>query len=141
MQIVNATDVRRDWGGFIDSIIREKPMMIKRSRDKIVAISLAMLKEILAFDKMHVTIMPEEDGSVSAVIEELDLLANAPDENQVIQILAQDAMDYAEEYYKDFEYWHSAPNRKKHLPYVLAILASDTQSVAKELFVCRVGKN
>ena len=138
---VNATDVRKDWGGFIDSIIREKPKLIKRSRDKIVAISLDMLKEILMFEKLHIRIIPEEDGSVSALIEELDLVANAPDEEQVFQALVQDAVEYAEEYYKDFEFWHSAPNHKKHLSYVLAILASDPQAVAKELFVCQVGKN
>jgi antitoxin YefM len=141
MLTVNATDVRRDWGEFIDSIVREKPKVIKRSRDYIVAMSLEMLKEILAVEKMNVRMLPEDDGSVSAVIEELDLVANAPDEEQVLQLLALEAIEYAEDYYKEFEYWHSASNRKQHLPYILAILTRDPLVVAKELFVCQVGES
>jgi antitoxin YefM len=140
MLTVNATDVRKDWGEFIDSIVREKPKVIKRSRDYIVAISLEMLREILVLEKMNIKILPEDDGSVSAVIEELDLMANAQSEEQVIQELADDAVEYANDYYNDFSYWYSAPNRKKHLPYVLAILAREPQDVAKELFVCQAGK-
>ena len=140
MQTLNATDVRKDWGGFIDSIVRDKPKLIKRSRDYIVAMSLEMLREILLVDKMHVQFMPESDGTVSAVIDELDLTANAPDEEQVLETLAQDAFEYANDYYADFSYWHSAANRREHLPYILAILACEPQNVAKELFVCQAGK-
>lgn len=138
---LNATDVRKDWGGFIDSVARDKPKVIKRSRDYIVAMSLDLLREILKIDKMHVHLMQEADGTVSAVIDELDLTANAPDEVQVMETLAQDAIEYANDYYADFSYWHSAANRREHLPYILAILACDPQNVAKELFVCQVGKN
>lgn len=141
MQMVNATDVRKEWGEFIDSIIREKPKVIKRSRDMIVAISFDMLKEILAVEKLNVTLLPEDDGSISAVIDELDLVANAPDEDQVIQELAKDTIEYANEYYDEFSYWYSAPNHRKHLAHVLAILACNPENVAKELFICQVGKS
>jgi len=84
---LNATDVRKDWGGFIDSVVRDKPKLIKRSRDYIVAISLAMLREILQIDKMHVQFMPETDGTISAAMDELGLTANAPDEVKVLKTL------------------------------------------------------
>ena len=141
MLTVNATDVRKDWGGFIDSVVREKPKMIKRSRDLIMAISIEMLREILKIDKLHVILLPEEDGSVSAVIDELDLTANAPDQEQVILQLANDAIEYANDYYDDFTYWHSAPGRRQHLAHILAILACEPDQVSKELFVCQVGKS
>lgn len=141
MLTVNATDVRKEWGGFIDSIVRDKPKLIKRSRDHIVAISLDMLREILKFDQLHISLMHEDDGSVSGVIEELDLTGNAPDMERLLQDLAHEAIDYANEYYNDFSYWHSAPNRREHLAYVLAILACEPQNVAKELFVCQAGEN
>ena len=141
MLTVNATDVRKDWGEFIDSIVREKPKVIKRSRDYIVAMSLPMLREILNLEKMKIIVMQEDDGSFSAVIDELDLTAHAETEEQVVAILADAAIEYANDYYNEFSYWYTAPNRKKHLPYVLAILAREPQDVVKELFVCRVGKN
>lgn len=141
MLTVNATDVRKDWGGFIDSVVRDKPKLIKRSRDHIVAISLDMLREVLKIDKMHIRLMPESDGSVSGVIEELDLTGNSPDEERLLQELAEEAIAYANEYYDDFSYWHSALNRREHFAYVLAILACAPQDVSKELFVCLAGKN
>lgn len=141
MLTINATDVRKDWGGFIDSVVRDKPKMIKRSRDLIVAMSLDMLREILKIDKLHVQLMPEDDGSVSGVIEELDLTANSSDEEKVVQELAKEAFEYANEYYDDFSYWHSAPNRRGHLATVLALLVCDPHNVAKELFICQVGKS
>ena len=140
MLTTSATDVRKDWGGFIDSVVREKPRMIKRSRDYILAISIDMLRDILKSEKMHILLFNEEDGSVTAVIDELDLTANAPNEEQVIQQLADDAIEYANEYYDQFSYWHSAPNRRQHLAFVLAILACDPEKVSKELFICQVGK-
>jgi antitoxin YefM len=140
VKTINATDVRKDWGGFIDSIVREKPQVIKRSRDYIVAISLNMLKEILSLEKLTITIFTEDDQSVTAVIGELDLMTNAPTQEEVIRKLAQDAIEYAEDFYNDFEYWHSAPNRKAHLPYIMAILSRDPDEIIKELFVCQVGK-
>jgi len=140
MLAINATEVRKDWGGFIDSVVREKPKMIKRSRDYVLAISIDMLKDILRCEKLHVLLYPEDDGTVTAVIDELDLTANARDEEQVIKNLADDAIEYANEYYDQFSYWHSAPNRRHHLAYVLAILACESDKVSKELFICQAGK-
>lgn len=47
MFALNVTDVRKDWGGFIDSVIREKPKFVKRSRDFMLTTSIYMAKEIL----------------------------------------------------------------------------------------------
>lgn len=141
MLTISATDVRKDWGGFIDSVVREKPRMIKRSRDYVLAISIDMLRDILKTEKMHVLLFKEDDGSVTAVVDELDLTANAIDEVHVIQQLADDAIEYANEYYDQFSYWHSAPNRRQHLAYVLAILACEPDKVSKELFICQAGKS
>lgn len=88
-------------------------------------------------EKLHIIIYSEDDGTVTAVIDELDLTANARNEEQVIQQLAEDAIEYANEYYDQFSYWHSAPNRRHHLAYVLAILACESDKVSKELFICQ----
>ncbi len=29
-EVINATDVRRDWGSFIDNVVRFKPSLVKR---------------------------------------------------------------------------------------------------------------
>lgn len=141
MQTINATDVRKDWGRFIDSVVRDKPKLIKRSRDLIFAINFDMLKEILLEDKLRITLMTEDDGSVTGVVEQLDITGNAADEDQLIKELADEVIAYAQDYYEEFSYWYSAPNRREHLPYVLAVLACEPDNVVKELFECQVGEN
>mgnify|MGYP000860138910 CR=1 FL=1 len=141
MQTINATDVRKDWGRFIDSVVRDKPKLIKRSRDLIFAINFDMLKEILLEDKLRITLITEDDGSVTGVVEQLDITGNAADEDQLIKELADEVIAYAQDYYEEFSYWYSAPNRREHLPYVLAVLACEPDNVVKELFECQVGEN
>ena len=99
-----------------------------------------MLKEILLEDKLQITLMTEDDGSVTGVVEQLDITGNAADEDQLIKELADEVIAYAQDYYEEFSYWYSAPNRREHLPYVLAVLACEPDNVVKELFVCQVGK-
>lgn len=140
MQTINATDVRKDWGRFIDSVVRDKPKLIKRSRDLIFAINFDMLKDILLEDKLQITLMTEDDGSVTGVVEKLDITGNAADEDKLIKELADEVIAYAQDYYEEFSYWYSAPNRREHLPYVLAVLACEPDNVVKELFECQVGK-
>ncbi|MCG6197514.1 hypothetical protein H1215_10065, partial [Anoxybacillus sp. LAT_38] len=39
--------------------------------------------------------------------------------------LAQELLEYAQEYYEDFATYYSAPNRRAHFPYVLKVLIQD----------------
>jgi hypothetical protein len=47
MLVVNATDVRKNFGRYIDEIVRSKPIFIKRSRDYFMGISMDMTKELV----------------------------------------------------------------------------------------------
>ncbi len=141
MQPANASDVRKNWGGFIDSVIRDKPKIIKRSRDRIIAMNLELMQELLGNRTLTVTLLEEDDGSISGVIEELSLMANASSEEVLLDVLAQDALVYAEDYYREFSYWHSASNRKTHLPFIIAIISRNDVNSVKELFRCQAGKN
>ncbi|MDD2534338.1 MAG: hypothetical protein PHC86_06535 [Eubacteriales bacterium] len=135
MLTLNATEVRKDFSEFIDSVVHEKPRIIKRSRDYVVAMNLELLKEILSIEKMVIVIQQESDGSITGVCDVLGLMTNAKTQEQVLKDLAREAVEYADDYYQDFAYWHAAPNRKHHLPYVFAILSQRPENVAKELFV------
>ena len=35
MMTINATEVRKEWSSVVDGVIRERPILIKRTRDKI----------------------------------------------------------------------------------------------------------
>lgn len=140
MLTLNATDVRKEWGGFIDSVIREKPQFIKRSRDCIFTSSLDMIKEMLKVYTFTADIYLEDDGTVTASLNEIDLIANGENEEEAINFLAKDLLEYSEEFYNDFEFWFSAPNRKKHLSYVLNVMIQDNLKEIAGLIKCQNGK-
>ena len=105
-----------------------------------IKISTEMLKIFLDTLNFTLSFFEEEDGSFTAVLEELDLIENAQSkEDCMISIL--DAMkDYARDFYNDFSLWSSAPNRKNHIPYVLKILLSPDSRLLEDM-VCRNGKS
>ena len=76
----------------------------------------------------HVSFISEDDGSVTGTVEELDLFGNALTKDDCLFLLLNDMREYAHDFCNEFTLWSSAPNRKKHIPYVLKIL-SDRKSV------------
>lgn len=63
MLTVNATDVRKDFGRYIDKIVRSKPIFIKRSRDYFMGISIDMAKELIKDVVFSADKYVEDDGS------------------------------------------------------------------------------
>lgn len=98
---------------------------------------LQIFLEQLTFD---VSLEREDDGSVTGGIEELDLFANAESEEECLKLLFEDMKEYAKDFYDDFDLWSSAPNRKKHIPYVIKILLSSDERLLGAMR-CRHGRN
>ena len=85
-------------------------------------------------------ILPEEDGSVTLSLNEIDLTENGSDMQEAIKKLANGILEYAEDYYAFFPTWSKAPNRKPHLPYVLkALIINDIPTIIG-LIKCHPGK-
>jgi len=70
--ILNATDVRANFGGFIDTIVREKPQAVKRNRDVIMAFSKQQMKELLAVYELTFEYEQDEDGRYAGSIEQIE---------------------------------------------------------------------
>ena len=141
MYTVNATDARKHWSEIIDGVVRVKPTFIKRTRDCVVLANEELFAEVLSAYKFSAIRHDEDDGSVTLSLREIDLVENAPTENEAKLMLAKDILDYATDYYNDFAYWSSAPNRKSHIPYVLrAIMLGDIDKIG-ECISCQAGKN
>lgn len=140
MFMVNATDVRKDWSMTVDSVIREKPQFIKRTRDYMMLSNLDVVKTILKPYSFHAEEYIESDGSVTLSLNEIDLVENAPDEASAKQSLSKSILEYAEDFYNDFSYWTSDENRKQHIPYVLKALILNDMKEIGDLIQCRRGK-
>ena len=140
IKFISATDARRDWSQVFDSVVRDKPQFIRRTRDNVLMANLNFFKDILDVYIFTAQKYIEEDNSITLSLNEIDLLENGATENEAKLKLAADILEYAEEFYNEFNYWSGAPNRKKHIPYVLkALILQDINKIG-DLIQCQSGK-
>jgi hypothetical protein len=141
MLTVNATDVRRDWSLVIDDVVRKRPKFIKRTRDYMILSDLNLFENILVVYKFTAQSFIEDDGSITLSLNEIDLIENASTETEAKLALAQAILQYAQDYYNEFQLWSTAPNRKNHIPYVLKALIIDDAHKIGDSIQCQRGKN
>lgn len=133
--VLNATDVRANFGGFIDSIVREKPQAIKRNRDVIMAFSKQQIRELLSVYELTFEYEQDEDGRYAGSIEQIDdIVADGETLEELRSELARQLVEYAVDYENNYSYYYHTPNRHKHAPYVLRVLLEDdTASIERML--------
>ena len=140
MDVMSATDVRKNWSVTLDTVIHEKPVYVKRTRDNLAILNLETLSEILSGYKFKYRKYVEDDNSVTLSSDDFDLVINAKDEQEAEQAFVVEIKEYAEDYYAHYATWSIAPNRKAHIPYVLKALLLDESTIREEL-ICQDGKN
>lgn len=138
---MNATDVRKEWSSVVDSVVRDKPTFIKRTRDKIWLSNLDTMSQILSAYQFTAEQFIEDDGTITLSLDQIDLVENGKTESEVKEKLALAIMEYAVEYYENYSLYSIAPNRKKHIPYIFKALILDDIRKLGENIVCRVGRS
>ena len=140
MIALNATQVRNDWSAVVDSVIREKPRFIKRTRDYIFLSDVNTIMQLLEPYTLTAETFIEDDGSVTISLTQIDLIENGNDEKEAIKKMAAAILEYAEDYYNDFSYW-ARGDRKAHIPFVLKALVLNDVDRIGGLIQCRHGGN
>jgi len=139
MLAINATKARNEWSSVVESVIREKPAFIKKTRDYLFLSDIGILEKLLSAYSFHARILPEDDGTVTLSLDEIGLTENAPDLSGAVSALAGAILEYSEDYYKEFSYW-SRGSGKSHIPYVFkALILNDINKIG-DLIECRHGK-
>lgn len=123
--VSNATDVRKEWGKFIDDVVHGVPKVVKRNRDFFLSMSLNHAIALLKGYTFKAQYIKEDNGSITATLDNFDIVVNAPDEVAVHKALAEELVEYAHEYFSQFQLYYHSPNRQPHFPYVLAVLLQD----------------
>lgn len=123
--VLKATDVRRDWGRFIDTVLHEKPKIVKRNRDSFLSMSIKHTKILLSNYSFKAQYMKEDDGTVTATLDNFDLVVNEVDELSAKNALAKELIEYAQEYFNEFQLYSNSPNRQSHFPFVLTVLVQE----------------
>jgi len=139
MLVINATKARNEWSSVIESVIREKPAFIKKTRDYLFLSDMDVLLKILSAYTFHAKIMTEDDGSITLSLNEISLTENAPNLPEAVSALSRAILEYSEDYYNDFTYW-SRGSGNLHIPYVLKVLILNDIDKIGELIKCRHGK-
>lgn len=140
MLTINATDVRKNWSEVSESVIREKPKFIKKTRDYMMLSNMEFINELLIGYSFSANKYIEEDGSVTLSLNELDLVENGTDEKEARSLLSQSILEYAVDFYNEFNVWSVAPNRKKEIPYVFKAIILDDPKKIGECIKCQAGK-
>ena len=141
MLMEQATEVRKQWSSVCDSVVHDKPKFIKRTRDRLWFSNLDVMEDILAAYTFTAQKFLEKDGSVTLSLNEIDLIENGRDESAARLALAGAILEYAMDYYNDYDLYSHAPNRKKHIPYVFKALIMDSPEKIGESIICQDGKN
>lgn len=141
MYAMCSSNVRKDWSGVMDSVIRTKPAFIRRTRDYMVLSSVGTIHELVSGVRYIADEYREEDGSITLSLHDLDIVANGPDLGSAKKALVQDIMEYAEEYYSAYELYYASPNRKPHLPYIMKALTAKDPEELEEAVICRPGES
>lgn len=140
MLTMNATDVRKNWSEVSESVIREKPKFIKKTRDYMMLSNMEFMSTLLSGYVFSAIKYVEKDGSVTLSLNEIPLIENAPTEAEAINILSNSILEYAVDFYNEFNMWASAPNKKAEIPYVFkALILDDTKKIG-ECIRCQAGE-
>jgi hypothetical protein len=130
--VMSATEVRKKWSTWIDRVVREKPSVVKRTHDYFVGISVEHLIKLLEPYKFEMEIDAEEDGSLVASLKGLDLVVSGQNEYEARKALAQELLEYAQDYFEEFDLYYRTPNRQEHFPYLLKVLLlNDTREIER----------
>lgn len=141
MLMEQATNVRKEWSAVCDSVIHEKPKFIKRTRDKMWFSNLDTVYDILQAYQFTASKHIEDDGSVTLSLNEIDIVENGKDEREVRLNAGKSILEYALEYYDEYEMYSRSPNRKKHIPYIFKALIIDNPEKIGDMLQCQDGKN
>jgi predicted RNase H-like HicB family nuclease len=124
--VLNSTEVRSSWGRFIDTVTHDRPQFVKRNRDTFAAISVGQLRAILSAYTFTAEITEEEDGSFTGSLNEIsDIIGFGLTREELKKELAQNLIEYANEYIEEYQLYSKAPNRKSHSPYILHVLVKE----------------
>ena len=140
MIAINATKVRNEWSSISESVIRDKPALIKKTRDFMFLSDIKTMEQILSTYRFTADEYIEDDGSVTLSLNEIDIIENGKNRQDALEKLSNAILDYSIDFYNEFSYW-ARGSRRLHIPFIFkALFINDTSKIG-DLILCRRGKN
>lgn len=95
------------------------------------------MSDILAGYHFSADRFVEEDSSVTLSLNEMDLVENGKNEEEARLALGRAILEYAFEFYNEYDLYSHASNRKKHIPYIFKALIIDSPEKIGEMILCQ----
>ncbi|NLI11529.1 exoribonuclease R [Pelotomaculum propionicicum] len=132
---IKFTNARKTFTDIYDSVWhRHLPVIINRHQNEVVLLLRRELQQdILKVYRLKPEILPEEDGSVTVALNEIDIAVNKPTVDEAVNELVQELKVYAQDYLERLQLFLNAPNRKGHFPYILRVLLCNNDQEIKSL--------
>ncbi len=128
------TDARKEFSDVFDTVVfKHRPVVVKRRKDAVFLIERQLQKELLSRYTTAAEELPEDDGSVTIAIDELDIAVNAPTKEAAVKELIEELKVYAADYIERLPLFLNSPNRRSHYPYILRIIMADNDDELLQL--------
>lgn len=135
MNKINVTDARKDMSSFFDSVIHEKPIVLKKRKYEAVLIEKSLLKVFLSNQKILVKTVVENSNKVVVMANELDIFGEAETRFDAINNLCENLFNYANDVYNNFMFYYYGQNIKEKLGLVFHILLCEDFDQLKDIMV------
>jgi hypothetical protein len=129
-----SSDVRQNWSEFMDSVIHKSPKFVQRNeRDVFMAMNFEYLSAMLYDVRYSVEVEHDQEaGEYVATMNEFWFVEAGESEEEAIHKLAQQLLDYAQDYYKELDMHFHAPNLKTQFPKVIkALITNDVEGIKR----------
>ncbi|MHB1167258.1 MAG: exoribonuclease R [Carboxydocellales bacterium] len=132
---MNITDARKDISSWYNTVYNSsKPMIIKRNqREEVLVLRTDLQKMLLANYSLKPEILPEDDGSTTLALDQLEIYVNGETTEDAINEFIEELKIYANDFIERSQLFLNAPNRRSHFPYILRVLLCDTNEEIRSL--------
>ena len=132
MNKINVTDARKDMSSFFDSVIHEKPIILKRRKYEAVLAERSLLQMMLEYAKINVSCVQSKDKWVYRATN-LDVFGEGESKIDAENSLCEALFKYANDVYDNFMFYYYGQNIKAKLPYIFNILLCENSEEVKNL--------
>lgn len=127
-----ADEIKNEFGNFIHTVLNKKPVLFKADNDHIIAMSKSLIMSVFQANTF-ISQFVEENGIITATLQGFDLVVEAKSREEAITKLTVGLIDYAQDYFNDFQLYFDSPNRKEHFPYIIKVLLADSFKQVEEM--------
>lgn len=129
------TDARKDFSSLYSQVYNTfKPaLIIRNQREEVLILRTDLQKLLLSKFSLKPEVLPEENGSVTLALNELEIYSNAETLEDAINELIDELKFYAQDYIERSQLFLNAPDRRRHFPYILRILLAENDEEIRNL--------